>query len=55
MDPNSGRIYTGDEIEKIKDPKVKGRLVPIPDGDLTRVQGMNRKQRRAWAAEQRRK
>lgn len=55
MDPNSGRIYTGDEIEKIKDPKVKERLMPLTPDQAAHLQGMNRKQRRAWAAEQRRK
>lgn len=30
-----------------------GRWIPIPDGELSSVQGMNRAQRRAWAKQQR--
>lgn len=30
-----------------------GAWVPIPDGELSNVQGMNRAQRRAWAKQQR--
>ena len=51
MDPNSGKIYRNiDEATAV----LHG-LVPIPPEDEQRVQGMNRHQRRAWAAQQRKK
>jgi hypothetical protein len=50
-----GRIWTPDEIAAMAEADRKARkLVPIPDGDLQRVQGMNRHARRKWYAEQRR-
>ncbi len=50
MDPNSGRIYqvTNEEVAR------KAGLIPIPHDEEQRVREMNRKQRRAWAAQQRR-
>lgn len=51
MDPNSGKIY-----RDITEAQAKQHgLVPIPPEDEAHVQKMNRKQRRAWAAQQRRK
>lgn len=52
MDPNTGRIYqVADEAEA----KRRG-LVPIPpEEEEALVRGMNRKQRRAWAAQQRKR
>lgn len=49
MDPNSGKIYRDIEEAVAK----KHGLVPIPPEDEKRVQGMNRHERRAWAAQQR--
>lgn len=51
MNPNTGEIHLNVSDEDAK----KRGLVPIPDGDVERVINMNRKQRRAWAAQQRRK
>lgn len=51
MDPNSGKIYRDIDEEAAR----KHGLVPIPPEDEARVQGMNRHQRRAWAAQQRKK
>lgn len=61
MDPNGGRIYrAGDPID-VNDPTVvwteeefrRRMFVGIPRGEEKAVRSMNRKQRRAWAAEQR--
>lgn len=61
MDPNGGRIYrVGDPID-VNDPTVvwteeefqRRNFVGLPRGEETTVRAMNRKQRRAWAAEQR--
>lgn len=49
MDPKSGRIY---EVQDDEEARRRG-LVPIPKTDESRVFGMNRKQRRAWASRQR--
>lgn len=51
MDPNSGKIIRNVTAEEAK----RHGLVPIPPQDEQRVQRMNRHQRRAWAAQQRRK
>jgi hypothetical protein len=51
MDPNSGKIYR----DILEEDARKHGLVPIPAEDEQRVQGMNRHQRRAWAAQQRKK
>lgn len=51
MDPNTGRIY---QVENDEEARKRG-LIPIPESELPAVRGMNRKQRRAWAAQQRRK
>ncbi len=46
-----GRIY-----ENLTEEEAKRRnLIPIPPDEEPTVRAMNRKQRRAWAAEQRRK
>jgi hypothetical protein len=51
MDPNSGKIiHDVTEAEALKH-----GLIPIPLEDKEKVQKMNRHQRRAWAAEQRKK
>ena len=49
MDPNSGKIFDNITEEEAK----KRGLIPIPNDQLAAVRGMNRKQRRAWAAQQR--
>jgi len=49
MDPNSGKIFRDITEEEAK----KHGLVPIPPEDEARIQRMNRHQRRAWAADQR--
>lgn len=51
MHPNTGHIY---EVENAEDARKRG-LIPIPPDQLEAVHAMNRKQRRAWAAKQRRK
>lgn len=54
MDPNSGKIYDLDKINMNEgEARAKG-LVPIPPDQEREVRGMNRQQRRAWAAQQRR-
>ncbi len=49
MDPHSGKIF---EIADEKEARRRG-LVPIPPDQEKDVRRMNRKQRRAWAAKQR--
>ena len=51
MNPDTGHIHFG--VPEV-DAKKRG-LVPIPDEDIERVVNMNRKQRRAWAAQQRKR
>lgn len=51
MNPNTGEIHFNVTDEDAK----KRGLVTIPEDQLERVVNMNRKQRRAWAAQQRRK
>ena len=51
MNPNTGEIHFNVTEDDVK----KRGLVPIPDGELENVVNMNRKQRRAWAAKQRKK
>ena len=53
MDTN-GRIELIATAEDESDAK-KRKLLSIPEGDIHRVADMNRKQRRAWAVQQRRK
>lgn len=50
MNPNTGEIHFNVTDEDVK----KKGLVPIPSMQLEGVVNMNRKQRRAWAARQRR-
>lgn len=51
MNPESGRIYLDLPEEEAK----RKGLIPIPADQAERIVNMNRKQRRAWAASQRRK
>lgn len=51
MDPRTGQIYLDVSEEEAK----KRDLVTIPKDALENVINMNRKQRRAWAAQQRKK
>lgn len=51
MNPNTGEIHFDVSEEDAK----KRGLVPIPKSDLEGVVNMNRKQRRAWAAKQRKR
>lgn len=51
MDPNTGRIY---QVEDEAEARRRG-LVPIPREQEPAVRGMNRRERRAWAAQQRKK
>jgi hypothetical protein len=46
-----GNIYTGVTVEEIK----AKNLVEIPADQEQAVRGMNRKQRRAWYSQQRKK
>lgn len=51
MDANSGKIYRDIDEETAK----RHGLVVIPPEEEAKVQRMNRHQRRAWAAQQRKK
>jgi hypothetical protein len=55
MDPNSGKIYSYDRLGMTEEEARKKGLVPIPADQEQAVRGMNRHERRKWAAEQRRK
>lgn len=48
---SSGRIYSPEEQEAM-DKAARKRLAMIPETDLQRVQKMNRRQRRAWYAQE---
>ena len=52
MDPDSGRIYSPDEQEKLAQ-EDKKRLVDIPPEELPDITKMNRHERRKWAAKRR--
>lgn len=52
MDTRTGKIYTAEDLPGLA-AHIKENLVDIPDDQLEEVQGMNRKQRRAWASKQR--
>ena len=61
MDTRTGNLVPLEELQAAmatlseKDAKkFMERFVEVPAGDLPAVQQMNRKQRRAWAAQQRR-
>jgi len=49
MDSNGNIIHLLDGEQKLKE------LIPIPEGELARVQLMNRHDRRKWYREQRNK
>jgi hypothetical protein len=53
MDPKTGRIEVITTEEDERDAKKRG-LVPIPPDEVARVSAMNRHDRRAWVAQQRR-
>lgn len=56
MKEDTGRIdhMTAEEMEAVnKNLKPGKQWLPIPDDELPGVRGMNRKQRRAWAKQQR--
>ena len=53
MDPNSGKIYDLEKIGMTPDEAKRKGLVPIPKTQEPHVQQMNRHDRRAWAARQR--
>lgn len=53
MDTKTGKIYAADEFDRLP-AEIRGRLIGIPDDQIDEVRSMNRKQRRAWAAQQRR-
>lgn len=54
MDDRTGKIVSEEEVKKMSKKEQK-HFLPIPEQQLGRVQGMNRAQRRKWAAEERRK
>ena len=54
MDPNSGKIYDLTDIDMNEEEAKARGLVPIPKEEETAVRRMNRHERRAWAAKQRR-
>ena len=49
MNPNTQQIIDDPTDEQIE----REKLVPIPPDQIDAVRGMNRKQRRAWLAQQR--
>lgn len=51
MNPMTGEIH----FDVLEEEAKRRGLVQIPRDDLERVVNMNRKQRRAWAAQQRKK
>lgn len=52
MDTRTGKIYTAEDLPGLaKD--IRENLIEIPTEHEEAVRGMNRKQRRAWAAKQR--
>lgn len=53
MSPETGRIYESEELEALPK-KERDKLIEIPDDQIASVKKMNRKERRAWAAKQRR-
>jgi hypothetical protein len=53
MNPDTGRIELIATEEDAQDAKRRG-LLPLSAEDLKGVEGMNRQQRRAWAAQRRR-
>lgn len=53
MNEDTGEIVPMDDVAKLTDDKRK-RFVEIPADELPAVQAMNRHDRRAWAAQQRR-
>jgi hypothetical protein len=50
MNPDTGAIA---HFETDEDAKAAGHIVPLLEAQLAHVQGMNRHDRRAWAAQQR--
>jgi hypothetical protein len=54
MDPNSGRIYGPEEIARLPEAERRG-LIPIPKAVEKRVRTMTLEERKAWAAQQKRK
>jgi hypothetical protein len=53
MHADSGRIYPAEEVEKPENAKLKRKTVPIPPDELSKVERMNRKDRRKWAQKKR--
>ena len=54
MNMDTGEIVSEDEVKKLS-PSQQKRFIGIPESELAFIQGMNRHERRRWAAEQRRK
>lgn len=59
---DSGRIYDAEQVRKlaemygrtVEEQVKQQRLVDIPEEELSKVQAMNRRERRAWYAQRRR-
>jgi hypothetical protein len=54
MDPNTGKIYDLEKLGVSKYEAERKGLVGLSPKELQEVQGMNRHERRKWAAEKRR-
>lgn len=60
---NRGNVYTAEQVMKIAEAyglsvaevAAQERFIDIPEEELPKVQAMNRKQRRAWYAQERRR
>ena len=52
MQPSTGKIHHFDTAEELRKLEAEAgeEFVPIPDDQLKAVQGMNRHERRKWAA-----
>lgn len=64
MNPDTGEIFDKNDLDPEVQKKIKElqgkinevkKMVDIPDKDFMEVVNMNRKQRREWAAKQRKK
>lgn len=54
MQEQTGRIEELKELYKESKPSMKGKWIELNEQDAAKLQGMNRKQRRAWLAQERR-
>jgi hypothetical protein len=48
MTPDSGRLYTEDDLQKAPKSR-KRKAIPLTDPEAQKLHGMSRRDRRAWA------